>query len=411
MLRFEDVVILMQHKTQDLEAVKFFLGDASSLNKIGDCKVLQPFDERVLDFLNELSKSLIQKWKSYPDIITFAFWCRRTSLMREKAKYGNFDSRLGRGIVFHSTPSNVPINFAFSLVAGLLAGNINIVRLPAKNFFQVKCIINEMKRLFDERFLELSPYVLMVKYDSATGCSRFFSELCDVRIVWGGDQTIVRMRKFPLRPRAIELNFADRHSLSVIDADKYLALDCGDQLKVARGFYNDTFYSDQNACTSPWLICWLGGQAADAKVLFWDNLSEIVESEYSIAPVQVIDKLKAFYSVAARKKVKLVKGNDQLITRISVERVDEYLACYRKNSGFFFEYDAKSLEDLLPVLDQSCQTLTYFGVALGVLKDFIRQSRPSGVDRVVPLGKSMDFSLTWDGYDLVRTLSREVEYI
>ena len=30
----------------------------------------------------------------------------------------------------------------------------------------------------------------------------------------------------------------------------------------------------------------------------------------------------------------------------------------------------------------------------------------TGVDRIAPVGHTMDFALTWDGYDLIRTLSR-----
>lgn len=37
--------------------------------------------------------------------------------------------------------------------------------------------------------------------------------------------------------------------------------------------------------------------------------------------------------------------------------------------------------------------------------------RPHGVDRVVPMGKSMDFNLVWDGYDLIRSLSRKISVI
>ena len=32
-----------------------------------------------------------------------------------------------------------------------------------------------------------------------------------------------------------------------------------------------------------------------------------------------------------------------------------------------------------------------------------------GVDRVVPIGKTMDFDLLWDGYKLVERLTRTVE--
>ena len=42
---------------------------------------------------------------------------------------------------------------------------------------------------------------------------------------------------------------------------------------------------------------------------------------------------------------------------------------------------------------------------------FVNEDHPQGVDRFVPLGKSMDFTLVWDGYDLITTLSRIVNII
>ena len=35
--------------------------------------------------------------------------------------------------------------------------------------------------------------------------------------------------------------------------------------------------------------------------------------------------------------------------------------------------------------------------------------RPRGVDRIVPIGRTMDFSLMWDGYDLIRSMSRRID--
>ena len=49
----------------------------------------------------------------------------------------NLSIKIARGIVFHVTPSNVPMNFAYSYIAGLLSGNNNIVRVPSKQFKQV----------------------------------------------------------------------------------------------------------------------------------------------------------------------------------------------------------------------------------------------------------------------------------
>ena len=53
--------------------------------------------------------------------------------------------RLGRGCVFHISPSNVPVNYAYSLVVGLLTGNTNIVRISSKDFPQVEIINKLMK--------------------------------------------------------------------------------------------------------------------------------------------------------------------------------------------------------------------------------------------------------------------------
>ena len=40
---------------------------------------------------------------------------------------------VGRGIALHIPPSNVPMNFAFTMAIGLLSGCENIIRIPQKN--------------------------------------------------------------------------------------------------------------------------------------------------------------------------------------------------------------------------------------------------------------------------------------
>lgn len=101
------------------------------------------------------------------------------------------------------------------------------------------------------------------------------SSLCDVRVIWGGDATIKEIRRAALLPRATEITFADRYSLAVIDADYYL--EYGEYERVAQDFYNDTYLSDQNACTSPRVIIWYGNNKEKAKEKFWDELETLVE--------------------------------------------------------------------------------------------------------------------------------------
>lgn len=42
------------------------------------------------------------------------------------------------------------------------------------------------------------------------------------------------------------------------------------------------------------------------------------------------------------------------------------------------------------------------------LESFVLENQLYGIDRIVPIGHITDFDLVWDGYDLIRTLSRVV---
>ena len=62
------------------------------------------------------------------------------------------------------------------------------------------------------------------------------------------------------------------------------------------------------------------------------------------------------------------------------------------------------------MINRKFQTLAYYGMEPSVLKKFIETHRPCGIDRIVPIGRTLDFSLVWDGYDLIGMLSRTVTF-
>ena len=76
---------------------------------------------------------------SHPEIITFAFWCRLSNILRFRKAYFTNKIKMGRGKALHIAPKNVPINFAYSLVIGLLSGNQNIIRVHS-----LKCEIAKL---------------------------------------------------------------------------------------------------------------------------------------------------------------------------------------------------------------------------------------------------------------------------
>ena len=150
---------MQQNSTEN--QISFLVADESFLENCPSTPVKTPFDKDVLDYLDCVSKKLLSSpaSKLYPDVITFAFWIRRASINTYKNAIVSKEGQrvVGRGVVFHVAPSNVAVNFAYSLVSGLLAGNINIVRVPSKQFPQVNIIASAIvtaSNVTDRKYLQ-----------------------------------------------------------------------------------------------------------------------------------------------------------------------------------------------------------------------------------------------------------------
>ena len=125
-----------------MEQVNYLIGSQDI-----DVKGFKVFDEVILNFLETLSNAISKdvRARNYPDLMTLAFYLRKANLKAIVEKTGNLQNRLGRGLTFHIAPSNIPLNFAFSYVFSLLAGNANVVRLPSKDFPQTDLFLEIFK--------------------------------------------------------------------------------------------------------------------------------------------------------------------------------------------------------------------------------------------------------------------------
>ena len=74
-------------------------------SKIKSFRPFAPFDLILREFLKDLSYELINKPESrtYPDIMAFAFWCRKANINKIKKRFEDGLFRLGLGLVFHIT--------------------------------------------------------------------------------------------------------------------------------------------------------------------------------------------------------------------------------------------------------------------------------------------------------------------
>jgi hypothetical protein len=373
---------------------------------------LAPFSEPAIDFLAALSERLLKdrSIRQFPDIAAFAYWCRAAHLRELKRSFQERNpilKRLGRGLAFHVTPANIPVNFAFSFVFSLLAGNANIVRVPSKPYAQTEVICSAVDALL-EAHKEIASRCAFVRYAATSEATEEFSRSADARLIWGGNGTIAKIGTLPKAPRCKDVSFADRYSVAVIDSEVIETASSENILRLAESFYNDTYLMDQNACSSPHTLFWLNATSA-GKERFWTAVRDHAASRYQLQPQIVMDK----YVQLAGDIIDEISSRrydfDALLTIVDVDRLPCDLCGLRGVGGYFYQADIKDLDQLMPFINDRYQTLLYYGVDSRLLQTWVIDNQLRGIDRIVPIGKAMDIDIIWDGYDLVMELSRIVD--
>ena len=236
--------------------------------------------------------------------------------------------------------------------------------------------------------------------------------IADARVIWGGDQTVSKMRTFQCKPRSREIVFPDRFSLCVINANEIVEIKENDLKKICELLFNDVYIMDQNACSSPQLFNWVGNDKdiKKAKQRLWKEFSKYVNRIHSIEPIQYMDKyVDACMNAISNDNVKSVRHENNLLFNIELTHFLKNQQDQRGYFGTFHEISIKDLNELASVIDDRCQTLTYFGFNKEELRNFVISNQLRGIDRIVPIGRSLDMSVIWDGYDIINHLSRIVD--
>ena len=371
---------------------------------------LQAYSDEAIEFLTLLSKNLMKSpsLRAYPDISALAFWCRKSNLQKMKENCPEADKRLGRGLCFHVAPGNIPINFAFSYMFGLLAGCSNIVRLSSKPYPQIKPVCDAVSETMVS-CPEIEKRTAFVRYGHDDEITAEFCSNADARVIWGGDKTIAAVKTMPCKPRCIDICFADRYSICIIDGNAILDADEAAVSRLADNFYNDTYLMDQNACSSEQLIFWKN-DSEEARSKFWDALYNFAQKKYDLQAALGVDKYThMFEDILDGKPIEKVEKKTNLLYRVKLYGLEGNLTELRGKGGYFYEYAYDSLDDITPFVTDKFQTVTYFGIDPEEVRRFVVGNRLRGIDRIVPIGKAMDIGIMWDGFDLARMLSRYVD--
>ncbi len=375
---------------------------------------LEPFNKLTCEFFDCLSKKILNdNLKSeYPDIIALGFWLRKNNILVLKKRFEENIFKYPLGLVFHITPNNVPINFAYSLFFGLITGNTNIVKVPSKNYFQVNYICRIIKNiLVRKKFSKIKKMINIIKYDNDDNITKKISKISDARLIWGGDSTVEKIKSIASQTRCIDISFPDRYSLTVINLNKIIKLNFKELENVISKFYTDNYTFDQNACNSSHLIFWLG----DKKLFyfnekFWKKLNLYVENKLSYPNSVASEKYnKLCLDILNLNEIDNIKQYSKNLYVTNLNKINKNIQNHRGQWGYFYQFQSNSLSDLAKIITKKYQTLVYYGFDKNYFNRLFFDYKIPGIDRIVPIGRSMEMNYLWDGYDLFNSLTRVVD--
>lgn len=382
-----------------------------ALQALTQSPTVEPFEEDRVQFVSELSRVIARKAPRSPELQALAFWMRRSELVRMRRALEEATASgqvlMPRGTVFHIPPSNVDTMFVYSWMLALLMGNRNIVRLSSRETEQSHVILQSLAEVVAS-YPEIATSSLVVSYGHDERVTSALSLVADVRVIWGGDATVDRIRQIAIRPDAKDVTFPDRASLCAISTDAYLQQTSEERDEVVRKFFNDAFWFDQLGCSSPRTVAWIGhDQNRAATDDFWTRLAEHVQQRgYSVEASTAIAKLTHLYgaSIDMERAQLTWLGNEIAFVDVSdIPSIESFCG-----AGTFYQSHVSSLLDLIPTIRRRHQTLTTFGIGRDEVLAFVHALCGKGIDRIVPVGEALAFDRTWDGMDLLQEFSRRV---
>lgn len=371
-----------------------------------------PFHSSRCDFITDVARELGRRGRGLPETQALAYWMRKAEIHRLGESFAALGSEscvlMPRGTVFHIPPANVDTLFVYSWVLSTLAGNRNIVRLSSRATDQSNLIVETIRDVLRSH-PDVKDSTSMITYGHDDAITRAISAESDVRVIWGGDSTVRRVRAVPLPPHATELVFADRFSMAAIDIAAYEALTETERDRLAELFFNDSYWFDQLGCSSARLLLWVGsGELVTASSDFYDRVRSIARSKtYQVDTSAAIAKLSQSYRTMIDAEVGAYSAPDNIMTVLTMSSFPDVRGKFC-GAGLFYELQVDSIVDIAPHVKRADQTLATFGIPKAELQRLVHVLCGKGIDRIVPFGQALQFNRFWDGYDLLSELTRKV---
>lgn len=305
------------------------------------------------------------------------------------------------GILFHIAAGNVDLLPAYSVVEGLLVGNINILKLPTGDnglsILLLKELIKEVPTLKD--------YIYVFDVPSTeVDTIKQLSNLADATIVWGGDEAQRAAR-----------SFVDIHS-SIISWGHKISFSYVDN--------NVTDEEIEALCTSICLSNQLFCSSSQGIYMNTDDLEELHNLAKRVLPIFAkVSKSMNTLPLTMKAKNSLLLYNDELEGNLNNIYKDSGVSIVVKEDNklelsYLFQniwIKALKKEDIVNVLKENKNLLQTVSINknLNDKEDIIRLLAKAGAVRITALGDNsrMLAGESHDGEYVLRRYIRIVEAI
>lgn len=379
-----------------------------ALRRIGAASSTPWSDDR-LEEVGLLSREILRHPALRADgpSVQLAYWLRPANLQRIARQYAAPHRErenvvaVPRGLVFHVAPANVDTMFVYSWALAYLCGNPNVVRLTSNPSPIIDGLLDCLRSAMRRRppLADANRFVTYPHDDAITGQ---ISARCQMRVVWGGDETIRRIRSVPLNPHAGERALASKTSLALVDAERYLTATDDEAEALAARFFGDVFPFRQRACSSPQMVVWRGDEARfRAAVERFDGLLA-AECERRGLDADLSEAVSRRNLAFERMADGIARSATQAPTFTTL--VADSCSCvadFHGGGGLLTHHRVDRWPDVADAIDARVQTVGCFGIDAPEKRKLAETLGRLGVDRLVPVGEALQFEPIWDGYDLI----------
>jgi len=380
--------------------------------------------EAIIGLVGEVAK----RWSSDPKLMRIkdrgllflSTWCdekhlRSVANMGLRGNIGYMDRFLpfpdsdkhclkanSRGLVCHWLAGNVQILGMFALVQSIISKNVNLLKVSSRDDGVFTDILNEFEgveyttsdgyTIKGDDLLKTISVVYFNRYADKLG--EEMSKQADVRIAWGGRESVETVSGYPARYDAETVIFGPKLSYSVIAKEELSSVQ--EAKKLARKVSVDVSVFDQTGCASPHnLYVEEGGTVSPEEFIdiVGDSMrkTELQIPKPLISPEQVsqIHSIRGVYDFKGS-----VKGSETMSWTLLLDDLDEIdKPVY---SRVLFVHKVKSIFDSLKYIDENTQTI---GIAAPEEKAlaFATEATKRGVMRLPLIGRMLNFEMPWDG--------------